>query len=88
MDHRLRTDPAGLGAPPLVIALVIDQPNQGLKFDHNGVESPLSFAADEGFTIDPFDRHFQPPGASEKSGRRLKQTAPASAEKMTGTSRS
>jgi hypothetical protein len=67
MDHRLRTDPAGLGVLPLafvialVIALVIDQPNQGLKFDHNGVESPLSFAADEGFTIDPFDRHFQPP---------------------------
>ena len=44
------------------LAFVIDQPNQVMKIYYNGAQSPLSFASDEGFTLQQFDYNFNTTG--------------------------
>ncbi len=44
------------------LAFVIDQPNQVIKIYYNGVEAPLSFVSDEGFTLEQFQYNFSTSG--------------------------
>lgn len=44
------------------LAFVIDQPNQSLRIYYNGVEAPLTFVSDEGFTLLEFDYNFNTNG--------------------------
>lgn len=44
------------------LAFVIDKPNQVLKIYYNGVQAPLSFTSDEGFTINQFNYDFSTSG--------------------------
>ena len=44
------------------LAFVIDQPNQSLRIYYNGAQATLSFASDEGYTLQQFDYNFNTAG--------------------------
>ncbi len=44
------------------VAFVIDEPNQVMKIYYNGVQAPLSFTSDQGYTVDQFHYDFSTSG--------------------------